>query len=212
MSPGTAKHFGRFTVFLFESPNASELGGKEKEADLLAAACALAGHRFVAYSPLSKSAFAETLRYIFSTWEPTPGREDKPQFSIHLSVHGNGAGIQIGADSLSWRRLGRIIRNAQATTSWPFILTLSACGDADLDISSFKLSNAPPSYVFSFSAPVAWDEAALTWAVLYKSIVRVNTSDAKSMKSLVDRIRALHFGRLRYHRLDGSRYRWYPAR
>jgi hypothetical protein len=95
--------FGALTVFHFESPKSCELGTEIEEAGLLQAACALSGHRFYSFRPVSDRDMTDQLHYIFKTWESPQGDRSKPQFSLHFSCHGSAEGIQIGRDFLQWQ-------------------------------------------------------------------------------------------------------------
>jgi hypothetical protein len=197
---------------LFEAPFASDLGGPDREADLLKAACELSGHRFVGYAPVSLDSLAEILQYIFETWEPEKGQENKPQFSLHFSCHGNDDGIQIGRNFVLWANLFNQLGKAQGKTSLPFLFSISSCGDKRLKLTRFKHDGARPLYVFSFGSWVTWPDAALTWAVLYRKVTSIRVRDGKAIRRMIDNIRNLKLGDLRYHRWDGKCFRTYPKR
>jgi hypothetical protein len=204
--------FGRFTVFLFESPNSSDLGGANREADLLKAACELSGHRFASYAPVSLRALGELLRYVFETWKPKEGQEHKPQFSLHFSSHGNDDGVQVGREFVRWKALFTLLGKTQGKSEHPFIVSMSACGGERLALTHHKHKGRRPLYVFSFMSKVFWPEAALAWALVYRKVSTIRVGDRKAVSQMVDDIRRLQLGDLRYHRWVGDRYRIYPAR
>ena len=195
----TAKtSFGQLTVFHFESPRSSELGQGVEEAPLVEAACRLSGHRFVPFRPTNPEQFQENLRYIFGTWLPAEDAKLKPQFVLHLSCHGNDAGVNIGGKRLSWTHLAATITDSVGKKDIPFVLTVSACGGPTANnLTSMFAGKIHPVYIFSFAATVAWSDAALTWAILYNKIPELRVEDGATMRALVTAIHALALGDLR---------------
>lgn len=204
------ERFSEMTVFHFESPRPDELATQWKEAELVEAACKLAGHRFHTAVVLNSRALEEHLKYIF-TWKPTA--PSKPQFSLHFSGHANREGIQVGATFMEWSMLANAIGRTSARTRFPYMLFISGCGDGRPEFAkAFAAVSNRPVYIFAFEDEVSWQDAAHASSLVYRFLSEIAIDDKQRVRGVIDQIRSLGLGRLLYYRWDKptNSYRFYP--
>lgn len=196
------------TVFHFEMPRPDELGTALTEANLVSAACKLAGHRFHSFAPVNKRQLQEQLDYLFE-WEPK--NPEKPQFSLHFSNHANGDGLQVGSEFIEWSDFASAIGHASSGKDYPYMLVVSACGRGRPDFTAaFTGARNPPIYVFAFEDEVTWQDAAHASSLLYRFLPDVPVLERQRVQQIINRVRELGFGSLLYFRRDGDKYKVYP--
>ncbi|WP_148273334.1 hypothetical protein [Stigmatella aurantiaca] len=199
-------------VFHFETPRPDELATQWKEAELVAAACKLAGHRFHTAVVLNARELEAHLAYIF-TWKPAS--RGKPQFSLHFSGHADREGIQVGATFLDWHALASAIGRTSVKAQFPYMLFISGCGEGRPEFTkAFKGVENRPIYIFAFEDEVNWQDAAHASSLVYRFLSDIAVSDSRRVRKVVDQIRTLGLGRMLYYRWDKQSdcYRLYPGR
>jgi len=198
-------------IFHIESPSPDELDTQLSEAELVAAACRLSGHRFHTLSVLDRADLQKALKYIFM-WEAP--EKSKPQFSLHFSGHANREGIQIGASFVKWDGLAGSLRRAMKDHDEisPYMVFFSSCGMGRPDFSTFSKLPYPPIYIFAFENKVDWADAAHASSLLYRWLPEIRVDDRKRVQGVIERVRNLDFGKLTYFRHDETTksYRCYP--
>ncbi|MCG7377400.1 hypothetical protein MH215_10370 [Paenibacillus sp. ACRSA] len=195
-------------VFIIESPNPKDLLDSRSEREPLEYICNAMGHNVYSFLVKSARELGDTCKYISSFYE---GSDDDPEepLCIHLSCHGSNTGLQFGTDRLNWKKVAEHLEPIlKMNYQNDLFLVISACGTDKQRITTEiqKLSKVdnkikPPKYVIVFDQnEVSWDDAILTWTILYHQIDKIDHNNNGNVKGLLDRIKGSRFGNLTYRR------------
>ncbi|WP_339820718.1 hypothetical protein MKZ15_06265 [Paenibacillus sp. FSL R7-0216] len=201
-------------VFIIESPNPKDLLENRSEAEPLKYICHAMGHEVYSFLIRSHREFIDTCDYI-SSMDEGNNRTPKEPLCIHISSHGNDEGVVFGSDFLQWGEVAEGL-NSILTMGYKndIFLIVSACGTNKQKISqkikSMNQRNSkikPPKYILLFDKEsVNWDDAILSWTIIYHQIHRIDHNKKSDVMSLLDRIKVSEFGDLAYKRWDGEKY------
>ena len=212
-------------VFVLESPSPDDLLSSTNERSSLEQVCRQFNHDVASFLLLDKRELRATLKYVGSIGGFKVRNKRAPLF-IHISSHGDKRGLYFGMDHVRWKELSDLISDAYKELDdykGPVILILSACNSKPEKLTKHlkKIADAngldnPPEFILSFaSKTVYWQDAVVTWTVLYK---RANNLDWNStakgrsrVQRLLDGLYNADLGKLIYFRWDKDRhlYRWY---
>jgi len=201
-------------VFVIESPNPYDLLDGRNEADSLVNICKMFGHKAVSFFVKNRMEFQSAIKYVADV-EAKSG----DLFCYHLSCHGNDSGVAFGPDFLDWEKLAISIIPILENTSLKnkSIMIISACGANEQELTGkisgldekAKSSIAPPSYIFVYDeSEVKWNDALLSWAILYHKLGKVRKIDKSEIQELLKGMDLLEFGKLIYFRWDENKQKY----
>ena len=200
-------------VFIVESPNPLDLLEGRSERLSLEQVCRLVGHDPATFLVRDLVELKQTFGYISAIKRD---KADETPLFIHISAHGNETGIAIGADSVSWDTLAKIVQEMYTRLRFyhgPIIVILSACGANKQTMTAAlakKVVSAvkpfvPPEYVFVSSQDVVkWSDAVVAWTIFYRQVMKISFTDRTAVQDLLNRLHNSGFGDLIYFRWDGS--------
>jgi hypothetical protein len=99
-------------IFILESPNPLDILEGRAEGPSLKKLCRLIGHESEVFTLLSRYDLSRVMKFI-STIHGKCNKEccdPDPDICIHISAHGDENGLQIGGNSVEWKKLLRYIR------------------------------------------------------------------------------------------------------
>lgn len=212
-------HKPKGRIVLLESPNPMDLLQGRTEIQTLASACRLIGYEAASFTIRSQREFQETCQYL-STIESShdsANAADVPLF-VHISCHGNDAGLAFGKDSVDWEELSNDIKPLCRLEDYPagFILSISACGAGEQKLTkglsaAFKKKKSlrPPHYLFvTDGESVRWDEATVAWVVLYHRVGKVGIEDKFEIQKALSAIKTVANMSLLYFRWDAKQKKY----
>ena len=201
-------------VFVIESSNPLDLLDDRNEAESLLKICKMFGHKVRSFFIKSKGDLRNVLRYLSNI-----EAEEKDLFCYHFSCHGNNDGLEFGSDFLSWEDFFEIIAPLvdNETLKDKFMLIISACGAVEQELTKkftklddeIKGKISPPSYIFIYDEEeVDWQDALLSWTILYHRLGNVKTIRKKDMQDLLEKMKIVEFGNLIYYRWDKNQKKY----
>ena len=137
-------------VLVVEGPNALDLLEGRGERSSLEQVCKLFGHDVASFFVRDETELRQTLTYIGAI-SRHPGAGTDPLF-VHISVHGNAAGIAVGPDTVSWENLAELTVHMYSDLDnylGPVILVLSACGASKQKLTNLLKRN----YILGYTSP-----------------------------------------------------------
>ena len=210
-------------VFVLESPNPDDLLENTNERSSLEQVCRQFGHDVASFLLLDRRALKATLNYVGSIGGFEVARNEASPLFIHISSHGNRKGLFFGMDHVSWKDLGTLIAGAYkglGDYDGPVILILSACNSKARKLTKHLekkqtrngLAN-PPEFILAFtSKEVYWQDAVVTWTVLYRRANNLDWNPTKKGRSGVQRLlrdlREANLGELIYFRWDTTNHQY----
>lgn len=184
-------------IFHLECPSPQDLLDGRAEGPVLRALAPLIGHRLHGETILSRVRFLEAVRHLGEL----PRFEDPDKnlpIVLHISAHGFDGGIAMGADELNWVSLVADLEPFVSMTGYPGrrIVVLSACFASKQTISgaltrSNNSRRVPLDYLFCTEDAVAWDHAAVAWAVFYHLLPDANLNKRSSIQGILDKVHAM---------------------
>lgn len=214
----------KLRVAVLESPNAVDLFDERSEGEALVASCKLIGHQASLFMVKSRREFKEICRYLGAADVRHASRNAAGPLVLHISSHGNDAGIAFGPDFVEWADLVKDVEPILANADYrgSFALSLSSCGSGSHDLDDHLKKAAElrndirlPSYIFSIrTETVNWDDALLGWLLLYHKLSGISINERNDVQyALRDVLRGTGL-KFFYHRWDEQRghYRTYAAR
>jgi hypothetical protein len=178
----------RFFVYIIESPSASDLFQKRSEGDLIAQGLRLNDIPSLSRIAISKPFFRNALREgvidairLFPNYLP----------AIHISAHGNTAGISLSDGSIvPWSELRDLLVPLNSAMKGTLLLCMSACkGLSACSMAMNTKETDPPFFaVIGNAATPSWAETAVAYAAFYHVLSSGKTvNDAlEAMKAASD--------------------------
>lgn len=209
----------RMRVCLIESPSAMDLFMGHTETDTLSEVCRLLGHEFAAVTVRSNDEFKTAVRHLTSIDEShaSKARQSLP-LCLRLAAHGNKDGLAMGADDANWEFVANVLRQFSKEMkhyTGPLVLILSSCEAEFQKITGFFRRFAadspgfrPPAFIFTTvsnkKGEVYWRDSVVAWSIFYHQTGAAVLSDREEMKTVVDKIRLVGAGALKYFRWDSE--------
>lgn len=207
-------------VFIIECPDPIDLLQKRSERHALENICGLFGHEVATFFVKSTNELKSVCNYIASIDEEQDEFErEKVPICIHISAHGNKRGLVFGNDTVTWKQLSKIISPINSKMydySGDVIFVISACEAKEQKLTlEFErerkqdIDFRPPIYLFvTAENSVYWKDAIVAWTIFYRRIPNVNLDDKGSVKSILNDIRDIGVGKVRYYRWDKNRKKY----
>lgn len=202
-------------LFILEAPNPMDLLQKRSESEALEKICNLIGHEVAAFKVLSKYDFKKISKFIGSIdSEHDEKRREKVPICIHISAHGNEDELGIGSSDVKWPELFNLIQPLCKKLPYydgKVILVISACKALSQKLTKtitaeFKSNEelVPPSYVFLTTGEPYWQDAAISWAIFYHQIPKIDLENKDEVIDLMTKIYEIGAERLMYFRWDSK--------
>ena len=207
-------------LFIIESVNPMDLLQGRTESQALAEICKIIGHEVAVLTAYSKGDFRKFCKYI-SSIDPKhdENQREKVPLCIHLAVHGNSEGLEIGSDFVEWQDILRAMKPIYTDMheyDGEVVLVISACGAGEQYLSdefedewNKNEDFMPPEYIFvTRDEEVAWDDALVSWAMFYHQLPRAKLRNKRSVQKILDSIKMSSTGNLRYFRWDNKKEKY----
>jgi len=205
-------------VFIIECPNPVDLLQERSEIHTLEKANKLLGHEVATFVVKSRGELETTCQYI-STLHMQYGRRgrrrNEPPLVVHISSHGNEKGLVFGKDWVSWDDIFKTVRPIYK--EMPFyngqkILIISACGAGNQTLTQTFTKKSkyfdPPDHFFATGLDdVGWDQAVVSWTILYHQLPLTEMRDDR-IRKVLDSIRELSLGTIFYYRWISAQERY----
>jgi hypothetical protein len=213
-------------VFVIESPSALDMLEGYSESETLTSLCRLLGHPFSAITVRSRLEFAAALKHLTSiNPELIPKKTRVWPLCIHIAAHGGSDGLGFGPDNASWKylaeKLASFARDIEHYPG-PVLIVVSACCAKDQkitkhleDLASSK-NFRPPAYLFVTAGDnegrVVWRDAVVAWSIFYHQIGEAMLEGKSQIKTIIDKIKLVGAGSLKYFRWDYDKGKYLPYR
>jgi hypothetical protein len=212
----------RLRIFVVEALDPMDLLQARGEAQSLQSACALIGHEVATMPVRSKEELKTAFTYI-SSIDKKQDQTGKPNLTlcVHISAHGNGKGIVVARDTVTWEKLFLSLKPLCSKLPWyngKVVIVLSACY-----LSEQKLTDAirtahdnksltPPSYVFTTAEDeVLWPDSLMSWLLFYHQLPKASLDDRKSVQAVLNKVKDAGTAKLIYYRWDGKSYKRFAS-
>lgn len=215
----------RMHVFAIESPSALDMLADRSESQTLRAICKLLNHEFTSSIVRSKAELRTAIRHVTSlNVEQLSVAARKRPLCLHIAAHGDDEGLSIGADIVSWETLANyLLRFFQDMAHYPgpIILILSSCGAEKQTVTDLFSKNSNKntprrqvSYVLTTvsndDGEVYWRDSVVAWSIFYHQIGAAVLSQRQDIKVILDKIKLVGAGALKYFRWDESKQKFAP--
>jgi len=215
----------RMRIFAIESPSAMDVLRNRTESQTLLAVCRLLGHDFASTIVHSSAEFSTAVKHVTTIDDQEiPEKHRHRPLCLHLAAHGNDDGLFFGPDFASWEDLANHLRGfslAMRHYSGPLILIISACGAEHQAVTEWfaRFAAKPPhfrpaAYVLTTESndagEVYWRDSVVAWSIFYHQIGDAVLSKRRSVKTILDKIRLVGAGSLKYFRWDEARRKYMP--
>lgn len=205
----------KLRIFILESVGPADLLSERSEGKALGNVCKELGYSTATLNVRSWDGFKEACNYI-SSIEDFSDTDSPPLFlCVHISSHGNEAGLSFGKDHMSWDKIGDAMKPiCEINKHDNLFISISACAAGEQKLSDiFRNIATPPEYIFvTNEEDVGWDEALVAWIMLYYHLAR--SIDRGAIQKLMNAIKTLELSKIKYFRWDMKMksYRKYSGR
>lgn len=160
------------------------------------------GHRATTFTVLSRLEFEDRIRFISNLAIPNSGRA-----CIHIECHGDGNGLCIGADFLTWDDLATALLPVMTKKKFSGILYLVLCAcsarQQELGFALRLMHRAAdheltlPECIFIYDEDrVPIPDSLLSWAILYHGLSKRFMTVPTLITGLLTRMKVANLGKL----------------